>query len=507
MNFRNYFCFLFIFSLTWNFALSQPCDNQRYRDSIFGVDKHSDIIFANVQSLPAVYVSENVTVSRNLLLDIFEPADDTLSKRPLVIFAFGGGFLIGGKNDEDAQTYCDSLAHTGYVTASIDYRLGMNIASPESAVRAIYRAAQDYSAAVRYLKEFADLYRIDTNYIFTGGVSAGSFSAMNLAYMQDADRPAETFASGGLAPAPDLGCLHCSGNNYNHNTKAKAMLNCWGAILDTTWIDLTDNTPLISFHGDADPVVPFGTGYPFTALFLMPTVYGSQPITERANNIGLYNRFHPFAGQGHNVWGTVVNNSFVGGETPYFDTIFQETKQFFYPFLQPSPPVIIGLTTVCAGDTVVYSVTQNQGSKFCWEIQNGIITSQNTQLNTISVLWNTAGNGSVKVREYNRLLAVSDISEEAITISECTTSVNTVADKSGFVIYPNPVSCGSTISIRLPSDKKMRIIISDLSGKQIINQTHTGQLFQNNILLSEGVYWLSLFDNEIHCYTSKLIVD
>ena len=196
------------------------CSGQRYIDSIFDVVKTSNVVFANVQALPSVYVNENVTVSQNLVMDIFEPADDTLSKRPLVVFAFGGGFLIGGKDDEDAQAYSDSLAHTGYVTASIQYRLGMNVSSPESAVRAIYRAAQDYSAAVRYLKEFAWQYRIDTNFVFTGGVSAGSFSAMNLAYMQDADRPAATFAQGGLTPAPDLGCINCSGNIYHHSTKA-----------------------------------------------------------------------------------------------------------------------------------------------------------------------------------------------------------------------------------------------------------------------------------------------
>lgn len=504
MNLRSIFHF-FIFSSVPSFSFSQPCQNQRYIQPLFEVEKNANVVFANVQALPPVYISEDVTVSQNLVMDIFMPAGDTLSLRPLAIFAFGGGFLIGGKDDEDAQAYCDSLARAGYVTASIQYRLGMNIASPPSAVRAIYRAAQDYSAAIRYLKEFAWQYRIDTNYIFSGGVSAGSFSAMNLAYMQEQNRPQETYAQSGFPPAPDLGCLHCSGNSYNHNTKVKALLNCWGAILDTTWIDINDDTPLISFHGTDDLIVPFGTGFPFTALFLMPEVYGSQPITQRASNIGLHNAFHPFIGQGHNTWGTVVNHSFVGGPTPYLDTIINETKDFFYPFLQPAPPVISGSHDVCAGDTQTYSVALNAGSHYCWEIEGGTIISQNQ--NIISVLWETAGNGWVKAREVNHLQALSNQTLYNISISECITSASVVADNSPFVIFPNPVSRGEKIRLNLPTSRRVEIMIMDVNGKNIFNQTFFENGFLNTSILTAGIYFVRLTDNENFCARIKLAVN
>lgn len=507
MFFRNSsFCLLLI-GVSCNLSFSQNCDNQRYRDSIFGVEKHSNIIFANVQALPAVYVSENVTVSQNLFMDIFEPADDTLSKRPLVIFAFGGGFLIGGKDDEDAQAYCDSLARTGYVTASIQYRLGMNIASPESAVRAIYRAAQDYSAAIRYLKEYAEQYRIDTNYIFTGGVSAGSFSAMNVAYMQDTDRPQETFASGGLTPAPDLGCINCSGNSYQHSTKAKALVNCWGAILDTSWIGLNDNTPLISFHGDIDPIVPFGTGYPFTALFLMPTVYGSQPITQRANHINLTNRFHPFSGQGHNVWGTVVNNSFVGGPTPYLDTIITETKDFLYTFLQPQPPIITGASAVCVGDTLVYSVVQNAGSTYCWEVQGGVVTSSDVNSNQVEVLWQNEGAGYISVSETNHLQALSDESVLAVDVSGCVTSVQSIADNDAFVIFPNPSNIGGEITISLSGINKVNLRVTAMDGRVVKEQYFENSCTLNSRMLQKGIYSVVFYNESGFIKTAKLVVN
>ncbi|MBL0019812.1 MAG: alpha/beta hydrolase [Bacteroidetes bacterium] len=154
-------------------------------------------------------------------MDIYQPVGDTLARRPLMMFAFGGGFLIGAKEDEDARALCDSFARKGFVTASINYRLGMNISDANSGERAVYRAVQDWSAAIRYLKEKSDSLRIDTNWVFAGGVSAGSISAMHCQYMSESERPASSFASGLPFPAPDLGCKDCSGNSFAHSSKVR----------------------------------------------------------------------------------------------------------------------------------------------------------------------------------------------------------------------------------------------------------------------------------------------
>jgi len=270
-------------------ANSQTCPSLRYQEAIFdSTVKTTDVIYGNAPELTTVYVNENTTVNIDLKMDIFEPALDTLNLRPLVILAFGGGFLIGGKEDEDIQATCDSLARKGYVTASIQYRLGMDITSSSSGERAVYRALQDFSAAIRYMKEFAGTYRIDTNYIFIGGVSAGSISALHLVFGEESDRPASSYGWGTFPSAPDLGCIDCSGNSYNHSsTNVKALINCWGAIGDTTWIQTGEDVPIISFHGDADPTVPYNCGFPFTALATMPWVCGSKAISDRCDKVGL----------------------------------------------------------------------------------------------------------------------------------------------------------------------------------------------------------------------------
>ena len=385
-------------------ALGQSCTSKRYQERIFNsVDVSTDIIYGNAPALTTFYLGENFTVNIDLELDLFEPNGDTLSKRPLVILAFGGGFLIGSKEDEDIQATCDSLARLGYVTASINYRLGMNILSTSSAERAVYRAVQDFSAAVRFFKEFAGTYRIDTNYIFVGGVSAGSIAALQMAFGEESDRPASTYTN------PDLGCADCSGNSYNHSsTNVKALVNCWGAMGDVNWIEPGEDVPIISFHGDQDLIVPYDSGYPFVALASMPYVYGSLPISQRADTVGLYNEFYTFAGVGHNVWGTIINNSFSGGPTVYFRPILHSISDFLFRFIKPDTGPITGDTAACLWDTLTYSVANTANATYCWTVNGGSIVSADTLNSSIDVSWEVAGANGLSVVEGNTFLATGD---------------------------------------------------------------------------------------------------
>lgn len=67
-------------------------------------------------------------------------------------------------------------------------------------------------------------------------------------------------------------------------------------------------------------------------------------------------------------------------------------------------PNISGLTTVCTTDEVVYSTPSVPGSTYAWSLPlgGGTITSSTTG-NSITVVWNTAGNRSVQLVESNGL--------------------------------------------------------------------------------------------------------
>lgn len=257
-------------------------------------------------------------------LDFYEPVGDTATKRPLVLVFFGGAFLIGDKNMQDMVAWCDSLASYGYVCAAVNYRTGFNLLSSASSVRAGYRGVQDARAAVRYLKEFHQQYRIDTNLIFMVGNSAGSINAIQAAYGSESDRPASTYGvSGTLDDNSDLGCLDCSGNNYQHTVDLAGVVGCWGAVIDLNGLDGDDTTPVLMFHGTDDTTVPIDSGVPFGVNGIFPRMYGSRIIHEKRLDLGLPSELHVYPEQPHNFYYDVA----IFPNT-YWDTIWQLTHPF-----------------------------------------------------------------------------------------------------------------------------------------------------------------------------------
>ena len=98
-----------------------------------------------------------------------------MKHRPLMIFIHGGGFQNNNKVGGFGKRICNSLAKRGYVTSSIDYRLGIEKPKNDTMYyEAMYRAVQDAKAAVRFFRKNADKYGIDTAQIFVMGSSAGS---------------------------------------------------------------------------------------------------------------------------------------------------------------------------------------------------------------------------------------------------------------------------------------------------------------------------------------------
>lgn len=416
-----------LFLLLATLAQAQNCLPSRYLQAQFPVDTLKDVVYGNAPQLTTIYISENFTDPYDLKMDIYLPAGDTLARRPCLMMAFGGAFLIGAKEDEDVRSVCDSFARKGYVAASINYRLGLNTAINSSAERAVWRGAQDWSAAIRFLKEKADDYGIDTNMIFIGGASAGSFGALHSQYAADAQRPASTYSQGLPFPAPDLGCKDCSGNNYAHSSAVRAIVNCWGALGDSSWIDTQDSVPMISFHGDVDVVVPYDFGFPFTALITLPEVYGSYALDRRAHHVGLPSSLHSFYGEGHNIWGTVVANEFTPGPTQYWEPILDSIRGYLWTFLKPVSHPIAGPGWANEHDTVTYSVPVMPGYHYCWSVDGGTILTPASG-NTITVRWDQAGVRAVRVRPISHLDAVGDEASYLILVLPAAGTAASVAD-------------------------------------------------------------------------------
>lgn len=197
----------------------------------------------------------------SLQMDLYFPVNaKTGDKNPLVVMIHGGSYLNGDK--ADLQRDCQILADSGFVVASINYRLGWRSGKTAcggdsaSEMRAGYRALQDANAALRFLLANNIAFSIDTGWVFIGGRSAGSSLALNTAYIPN------NIAMAYLpAVFADLGDLNNAGNDYTTTFKIKGICNMWGALPDSNLIFESSAVPTISFHGTSDPVVPYDVGY------------------------------------------------------------------------------------------------------------------------------------------------------------------------------------------------------------------------------------------------------
>ena len=100
----------------------------RYTETLFSaVEVTENVVYQNAPFIDYPYTVEINTTSQELKMDIFVPEGDTNEYKPAIIFAHSGGFLSGNKNHDDMMAFCDSLSKKGYVTATIEYRLGFNI--------------------------------------------------------------------------------------------------------------------------------------------------------------------------------------------------------------------------------------------------------------------------------------------------------------------------------------------------------------------------------------------
>jgi acetyl esterase/lipase len=109
---------------------------------------------------------------RPLRLDVHEPATAPRpgERRPALIQVHGGGWVIGFK-DRQGQLIMRRLAKRGWVCFNVDYRLSPMATFPDHLV--------DVKRAIAWVREHADEYGIDPDFIaVTGGSAGGHLTAL-----------------------------------------------------------------------------------------------------------------------------------------------------------------------------------------------------------------------------------------------------------------------------------------------------------------------------------------
>ena len=237
-----------------------------------------------------------------LKLDIYKPAGNTNTKRPILVLNHGGAWVGGDKSEANIVLIAQEFAKRGYVVASVNYRLGTHkanwamtpfqkavnagfhavyISDSAEVFRAWYRAIQDLKGAIRFMKARHALDSTCSEAVFIGGESAGGFNSMGVAFLDlNSEKPASCSAiadvpmpqsnlldnyPGGKVTTtqlkrPDLGGIEGSLNINGYNSKVKGVLNLFGGFLSegisNNWVSGNDSMVVYMTHQTCDGIVP-----------------------------------------------------------------------------------------------------------------------------------------------------------------------------------------------------------------------------------------------------------
>ena len=284
--------------------------------SILLISLLSNGLAAQVRYLENTFDSTEVSTltyakkdGENLDMDVYQPAFDSNTSRPVIIYVHGGGFSGGTRNSGDIKKFCKNLSQLGYVTVSISYRLSRKD-KPEAfgcdcpvtdKLNTFISAVQDLHDATFKLIQLREHYRIDPQKIILAGSSAGAETVLNAAY-----EPPYCY---GLESGP---------------VSYAGVISMAGAIPDTNRIFTESAVPSMFFHGTCDELVPYATAPHHHCQKGKPgylILHGSYTIAQKLAKLNVPYWLHTTCGAGHEMASLPMK------------LYFNDIKEFCYHFV------------------------------------------------------------------------------------------------------------------------------------------------------------------------------
>lgn len=254
----------------------------------FGYQEYDDLVYTQASGAPQT-------------LDLFVPGFTPRASRPGIVFVHGGGWTSGSK--EDFKGWGQYYAALGYVCVSINYRLAPQYHWPAQ--------IDDTQAAVRWMRKWAPLFRLNPAKIGAVGASAGGHLVLLLGQLEtlnDFDPALSGFSSKVQVVADYSGPTDFS-NPAEWNSDIWALIQSfigvpWSRQSLPLYMEASplthvavSNAPMLIFQGDADPVVP---------------VDQARRLVAAMRGIGAAVTYFEFPGQGHGfdsdyLWQSVLS--------------------------------------------------------------------------------------------------------------------------------------------------------------------------------------------------------
>ena len=241
----------------------------------------------------------------DLYLDIYEPAKGSETtfqgiQKPVLVFVYGGGFIIGNRREVWYHPWLKQLIDAGYKVVAIDYRLGLKgvdmrfdpihiFESSRLTKKAVDMGVEDVFSAVKFL---VDERGFDPSNFVVMGNSAGAMISLSAEWEAcNADSGADGKIPGGLAEGLPNG-FHFKG-----------VMSFAGAIMTLSGKPKYKITPApqLLVHGDRDGAVTFKK----VALGKYGLYGSSSLVKDIFAKKGYVYHFYRYAGHSHDMAGNM----------------------------------------------------------------------------------------------------------------------------------------------------------------------------------------------------------
>jgi acetyl esterase len=192
-----------------------------------------------------------------LKIDVFYT--DLASEREnnsAIVFFHGGGWAYG--SPEEFFSTCERYAKMGIVTFSVEYRLSIeNGVTPNKRISPI-ESVMDARSAMRWVRENAVKYHLDTKKIIAAGQSAGGQLALCTAMIDDYNENSDNLS---ISCRPDAVLLFSACVNTVEGWCDRLLGDRRNKIwsISPAHNIKKDMPPMIEFHGGYDDQVPVWT--------------------------------------------------------------------------------------------------------------------------------------------------------------------------------------------------------------------------------------------------------
>lgn len=457
------------------------------------VGRYVDSVFQNIIVTTDTFSTANgVTLD----MDIYQPAGDTLSARPVIVLAHGGSFIGGNKtSDVTVVSLCTNFAKRGYVTASISYRLSspINMLDSVMALDELAKTISDAKAAVRYFRKNAattNSLRIDTTRIFGGGNSTGAIIFMHVAYIDSLSECTQ-----GLSDAlQNNGGLEGNSGNNGYSSSVAAVIDLAGCV-NNTGIITPGNPPVFLAQGDQDNVSPFSCAYYQNGLYPI-RFCGLNDIFIQLGMVGVPYVMYTFQNDGHAPWQS---------DAAKFEKIDTSCANFLanYFTCESTPPP----ADTCTAYFYMTTDSTNTGVYYAHNSSTG---------NNLSYLWNF-GDGDTSTLElpthnyltpgqYTLCLTISNAAgcfstycdssfyvfkNEAglmskLIVVDGTTAIKAQEQDATITVYPNPAS--THLYIKTDGQPIQQATIYNTLGAIVLYSNQPNQNMLDITRLPNGVY-------------------